>query len=359
MKNNTRPFRLAQRRTDGSGQQGLSLVEVLVGMVITLVLIGGMMTLFLSTKQTYRYNDHIARLQENARFAMDFMQRSFRMAGHIGCGYLGDARTTGGIEPYSIVPGLTLEPKTAFQAYTYSTSQPGVVASYGHTGVPGTDVITVVSGEGASVTLSTPVDRTDNNLVITNNGIGFKEDEIALIADCIEADLFRITNTPGTGNNITIEHTTSGGRNSADTLGSTYAYDLDARVMRLRQQVFYLAQSQRLNRQGNTFRSMYVNGIEMIEGVDNMAISYGLPATLPAGPSQRREVGRFVPRATVDAEDAWDSVIAARIELLLATPDDNAITTNQTYTFDGNTITATDHRMYSVVTTTVALRSRY
>ena len=38
-------------------QRGISLIELMIGMVISLLLIAGMVSLFVANKQTYRYND--------------------------------------------------------------------------------------------------------------------------------------------------------------------------------------------------------------------------------------------------------------------------------------------------------------
>ena len=61
-------------------QQGLTLVEILVALVISLFLTAGVIQLFIGTKQTYRFHDALSRLQENGRFALDRMAWDIRMA---------------------------------------------------------------------------------------------------------------------------------------------------------------------------------------------------------------------------------------------------------------------------------------
>ena len=63
-------------------QRGLTLVEIMVAMAISLVLLAGIIQIFLGSKQAYRVQDGLARLQENGRFAMEFMGRSIREAGY-------------------------------------------------------------------------------------------------------------------------------------------------------------------------------------------------------------------------------------------------------------------------------------
>src|SRR5690606_26366701 len=40
---------------------------------------------FGASRAAYQMSEGMARVQENARFAMDFIQRDLRMAGHFGC----------------------------------------------------------------------------------------------------------------------------------------------------------------------------------------------------------------------------------------------------------------------------------
>ena len=64
-------------------QCGLTLVEILVALLISLFLIAGVIQLFIGTKQTYRGHDALSRIQENGRFAIDRMAWDIRMAGYI------------------------------------------------------------------------------------------------------------------------------------------------------------------------------------------------------------------------------------------------------------------------------------
>ncbi|MDV7393638.1 prepilin-type N-terminal cleavage/methylation domain-containing protein, partial [Arthrospira platensis SPKY1] len=66
-------------------QRGLSLVEILVALTISLFLVAGVIQLFIGSKQTYRFHDGLSRIQENGRFALEVMARDIRMAGHYGC----------------------------------------------------------------------------------------------------------------------------------------------------------------------------------------------------------------------------------------------------------------------------------
>lgn len=64
-------------------QRGLTLVEILVALVLSLLLTAGVIQLFIGSKQTYRFHDALSRLQENGRLALDAMAMDIRMAGYI------------------------------------------------------------------------------------------------------------------------------------------------------------------------------------------------------------------------------------------------------------------------------------
>ncbi len=66
------------------GQKGLTLVEILVALAVSLFLLAGTISVFVSNKQAFRMQEDSNFLQENARFVMDFLGRSIRMADHWG-----------------------------------------------------------------------------------------------------------------------------------------------------------------------------------------------------------------------------------------------------------------------------------
>ncbi|HQU88254.1 MAG TPA: PilW family protein [Denitromonas sp.] len=345
-----------------TGQRGSTLIELMIGMVISLLLVGGMITLFVNNKQTYRYNEELARIQEKGRFAVEFLQRNFRMVGHLGCGYMAasaEQEGYGAVFPQSIATGLSFNSANAISAYSYTTGIPGIVGGYSppaNIGVPGTDVITILFASGAATTLSNSV-KAFNSPIIRDNALDFRQNDIVIIADCLSADAFRVSNVPASGNNVTLEHKIAGTTNDSDTLLSNREYGDGARVMRLQSQTFHLAKSSKVNRQGQPLQSLYLNGVEMVEGVANMNVLYGLPAAGVGPGPNGRTVTRYLPATAMTATD-WPNVIAIQFELLLVSADDGAVSAPMPITFNGVTTTAADRRMYSTVSTTIALRNR-
>lgn len=67
-----------------SGNKGFSLVELMVGMLLGLILIGGAVSIYLASKQSYVEVEQVATLTENARFAEQVMADSLRHVGFLG-----------------------------------------------------------------------------------------------------------------------------------------------------------------------------------------------------------------------------------------------------------------------------------
>lgn len=68
-----------------ASQRGLSLIELMVALVLSLLLMLGLVEIFGSTRAAFGASSGLARAQENSRFALDFLRRDTRMAGHLGC----------------------------------------------------------------------------------------------------------------------------------------------------------------------------------------------------------------------------------------------------------------------------------
>lgn len=63
---------------------GMTLIELMVALVIGSFLMIGAVTVFTQSRTTFRVNESVARLQENARFVLDAMEPDVRMAHYFG-----------------------------------------------------------------------------------------------------------------------------------------------------------------------------------------------------------------------------------------------------------------------------------
>lgn len=62
-------------------QSGLTLIELLIALVLTLFLAGGAVTMHLVSRDAFLDAEQLSRIQENVRFASDYVTRDIRTAG--------------------------------------------------------------------------------------------------------------------------------------------------------------------------------------------------------------------------------------------------------------------------------------
>jgi type IV pilus assembly protein PilW len=64
----------------------LTLIELMISMLLGLIVVGGVLGIFVANSETNRRTDDLARIQENARVAVQFMSRSMRETSGNPCG---------------------------------------------------------------------------------------------------------------------------------------------------------------------------------------------------------------------------------------------------------------------------------
>ncbi len=65
-------------------QRGVTLIELMIAMLLGLFLMSGVFLVFSKSKQAYRYQNGLAQVQEQGRFAINFLTTSVRVAGFPG-----------------------------------------------------------------------------------------------------------------------------------------------------------------------------------------------------------------------------------------------------------------------------------
>ena len=76
---------ITRHNTKPRDQRGMTLVELLVSLVLSIFLIGGVIQIFVGNRVTFSLNDGLSRIQENARFSLEHIAFTARMAGYSGC----------------------------------------------------------------------------------------------------------------------------------------------------------------------------------------------------------------------------------------------------------------------------------
>ena len=72
---------MATARRRSGRQHGMTLPELMIGMLLGLLILLGLTSLFVQTKRSFKQDELIARMQEDARFAMSELRRDIGMAG--------------------------------------------------------------------------------------------------------------------------------------------------------------------------------------------------------------------------------------------------------------------------------------
>lgn len=82
-------FESERKSTTPNSQDGFTLVELMVGMIIGLVLLLVIGTVFVSSQGVFREQEDNARVQESGRFALEIIGRSIKQAGHVEIPFTG------------------------------------------------------------------------------------------------------------------------------------------------------------------------------------------------------------------------------------------------------------------------------
>ena len=356
-----------------SKKNGFTLIELMIAMVLGLILVAGVIQIFISNKQAYHVTDAHSRLQDNARFALEVLSRDVRSAGFSGCRAIEDMNivTIANAPLPAIIDENTII--SGSNAQTATTWFPLLPASLG-TVVGGTDVITVQRGQSCGGNLVGNIDSSNANVKIFNpNTCSIDPGDVLMISDCTDAHIFRDSsvNSP-MANEEVIAHAIAGTLgNQANHFCKRYAslpqagacdageaklYDFDAELLVFSSATYFI----RLGNNGDPALWVFNNNagadannpIELIEGIEDMQVVYGLDT------NGDDIVDNYQDANVVSAGTGWNQVISARISLLAQTQEQNLTTGNQTLTFDGNAVDTTDRRIRRVFTSTIGVRNR-
>ncbi len=336
-------------------QLGISLVEILVALVISLFLLGGVIQVYIGNKASYSFTDAIGRIQENGRFAMETMAQDLRMAGFFGCATFDPSDTE------NIVNNLNVN-SPDYDPALHDFLAGGIIEGEDGTGLNGSDSITLRGAKPAQVNVHPPYNVSTSAMIHVTATDAIQPDDIVMVSNCRGADIFQITNkttstnasqnavvhntgasTPGTPGNYNPDSCKGGG--AAHCLSQTYGADAALFEM---QAVTYSIQAG-ASGEPALFRSENGTDIELVDGIEQMQVLYGLDTDGDDFPNQY---------VTIDAVPDTYDIMSVRLMLLLRSDADFLAEASQTYTYNGATVTPADRRLRQVFTTTIALRNR-
>jgi type IV pilus assembly protein PilW len=349
-------------------QDGMSLIELLIAMLIGVLMMTAAIGLLISNKRVYKEQNEMGRLQENARFAIEILTKDIRMTGYAGC-----------VDDISLLSNVTTNAGTATNLHNFTNPVEGIngktatstwspsASTEDRTNITNsTDALTIryldpILSQIQFTSGSTMGSTTAAIPVTCSNSIGTTQNcdtnhitanENMAITDCGTGDIFIATGS--TANTIT----------HGATLSKTY--DDSAQISRYVTTRYYIGTSGNANHTGDAVPALYrytsVAGTattqELIEGVERMEILYGVDTDADSVPDSYLAAGA----AGLTTAANWSNVISVRIAILVRTINENFNINEDTNTYTLLDAAAYDpadeHLRRRVFTTTVQIRNR-
>jgi type IV pilus assembly protein PilW len=383
--------------------RGLSLIELMIAMLIGLVLILGLVQVFAASRTSYQLSEGLARVQENGRFAIDFLQRDVRMAGHFGCvndqaharqNPSGLGTTFGAAPPSALRFGESIEgyeatgtaPNAAGIALpetpttggtTYTPALPADIAAATANRVPNSDIIvlrylapesvpvTVIGGTANSPTFTFDKDRWD----ILRSGVD--NPSLFGISDCMNAMVFQASAIVENGTTRTV---TAGEGAPANESNPDKVFTAGQAMLSRAESIVYYVGLDPNTRRPALYRTRFSaapnlavasDSQPMVDGIESLQLLYGQdrqldPALSPTGYIERIGDAATVAASRPVAADAWRRVGSVQIGLVAVSPERaSSLQSQAPISAMGVSFNApNDGRYRTVYETTVALRNR-
>ena len=334
----------------GKHQLGLSLVEVLVALVISLFLLTGIVQVYLANRVSYTFSEAISRAQENGRFALDTMTQDLRGAGFFGCAIFDPADTS------TLVNNLN-PAGAGYDAAIHDFIGQGLLGGTENDGLNGSDSITLRGAKPDQATVQPPYNVASSASIFVTATDSIEAGDIVMVSNCRGGDIFQVTTAAGAGAQQVIVHTTGGantpgnynpdgcGGGSAQCLSQTYGSD--STMFELQTVTYSIAVG--ASGEPALWRSENGTNVELIEGIEQMQVLYGIDTDNDNFANQY-----VVSTAVADML----TVISVRLMLLVRSDSDGVTEDAQVYNYNGVSTTAADQRLRQVFSTTIALRNR-
>jgi type IV pilus assembly protein PilW len=358
-------------------QLGVTVIELMVALLLGLLLTGGAIQLFVSNRATYGFNEGLARVQENGRFALDAMSYHTRLAGYLGClsnvprynnlitptalafdfeeglsGY-----EAAGTNPGETFAAAALDPANSSDAADWTPSLPADLVD---SVIPGSDVLVVRHAGATSHTLLSPF-ATSTVVTAVADIADYSPGDVAIVSDCQKASIFQITSVANAAGGIEVRHVAAGvPGNQVPSWTTDEEYSAGAQLVRGETWVFYvgarpgggppaLFQQRLLVNGGATSAALVAE--ELVEAVETMQVRYGIDT------AQDGTIDSYV---TADNVADWNDVATVRVSLVARSPDEYGTEVDEdTYVVDETVFDPSDdRRIRQVFTTTIAIRNR-
>jgi len=285
----------------GPKQQGLTLVELMVAMALSLLLMVGATSMFLGSKKTFKVQEESARIQENVRYVVTRMIQDISPAGFYGC-------------------APSAQDGTSQIHSTVSSGNPLYNFSEAITGEDGGNPDNPEAGDGpnnsdsltvrfalpdVSLPVIAPMTAADRSIHVDSSHPAYDElapGDIIAVSDCSLLAVFMITGKGANGDLAHSAETTVRGVTNSAAEETTHYFGGEphssATVLKMEAVTYDLGitlddKETETTDDDTTISSLYAtrlggNRQQILSGVENFQVSYGIDSTpTPDGTSDR------------------------------------------------------------------------
>ncbi len=306
-----------------SRQLGFTLVELMVALVVGLMVMLGVGQLFVQSKRTAAVQEELARLQEGGRYALQLLRQDIQRAGYLGCSHAVALKeniiSSGGytddfehfIVGYEGATG-TWSPPLPAELDDPATTDDDIV--------PGTDVITLRFADGEGLRMTQPKQSYHfkvHNLSVESGACaggaerysGLCAGDLMVVSDCTKARVFAIDSLALVSNELAIYHTNPAWGDPADMEPGNHFNPAHSYLFKGVTVSYFIRVRDPASGVPSLYRKIG-SGVaeELIEGVENMQILYGMDSD-----------GDGIPNQFLSADNVADfrTVVTVRVALLL------------------------------------------
>ncbi|MCP4064480.1 MAG: hypothetical protein GY740_14685 [Gammaproteobacteria bacterium] len=342
-----------------SKQSGLSLIELMIALLLGTFLTVGLVQIFSSNSQSFRVVEASARAQESGRFGADILSRALRNAGFYGCFPLEGVTNNLDVSDSDYDPALH---DFQFQGITAESSLRPTDA------IAGTDFFVTMGVRRAGASVASTAQVNSASFTVNERG-DLETGDIILITDCINGDIFELSNVQGGtgGATITLVANSGNGEPGNDFSGNSppgctttqnclsAVYGEGSDVFRTYSEAYFIATGAS-GEPGLFMRDRNGTTFELVSGVIDMRLRFG-----EGQPATGVQDWKLPSDSTLD----WDSVLAVEVSLLVRGGEDEVLQTRSRLCYPSWTDcsgvknwTAQDDRLYRAFNFTAAIRNR-
>jgi len=322
------------RPASRSGRQdGFTIVELMIAMLLGLIVIAGVSSVFLANQRAYRTNTALGDVQDASRIAFEMMARDIRQAGLTGCnsanGRIVNVLANAPANAASTVaPAWWANWGNAIRGYDDASGDPALADK---SPVANTSSLQLIGAAGAPLAIKEDVPGTNFQLYADTDAL--EKGDVVMVCSPDHTAIVQITGPThlkqtvdyNTGNAVSPGNCSSnlGYPNTACTGNSPeYTFPPNSLISRMSAVDWYIGTNpvngDSLYRATlvHDAAGLHVQAQEMVRNVTNMTITYLAPGN-PAINSA------YQTATTIGASSAWGGVGAVRVTLKLRSGEDN------------------------------------